>query len=71
MDSLRTKVASIRDGPDYIILEGKRSARWANSSPKESIAKNTNEEAKDFNDNHSGRFWPHKNQRPREIQPLE
>jgi len=68
---LRTKVASLWDRLDPKGLKGRRFAKWSNSPLEESISEYTNEKAKDFDDNHSGGFWPHRNQRLRGVQPLE
>jgi hypothetical protein len=67
MAGSKTELASLWNGPNYGGLEGWRSTRWANSYSEEPITKFTDEKAKDFNDNHGGRFWQHKNKRPKRV----
>jgi len=67
MAGLRTELASLWNGPNYGGLEGWRSTRRANSYSEEPITKFTDEKAKDFNDNHGGRFWQHENKRPKRV----
>lgn len=51
-------------------LKGRMSVRWENSPLEESIAKNTVGESKNFDENYSGRLWPHRNQRLKGVLPL-
>ena len=57
MIGLRTAVASLRGGLVCRDFKGKRPARWAISPPYESITKNTDEKAGDFDHKHGTRFW--------------
>jgi hypothetical protein len=59
INGLRTVVASLRDGLVRRYFKGRRPARRAISPPHESITKNTDEKADDFDHEHGATFWLH------------